>query len=870
MLKKRLLCFLTAFSIILSACIIPSYADDNEENDKPADKYYNKAKIVTDALVNETVIDGEEETEVTRAQFVHAVVKLFNLVYTSNSEMTYLDVDESNEYFMDINTARQMGWIAPVDTFNPNDQIKLNEALKILLSAAGYAPLAINSGGYPQGYIQQASRIDLLDKLSMAESLNVSDAYKMLYNLLEANVLREERKFGGISYSTGNDTYMYSIYDAYMFDGIITGTSYSGLTPDYSISDNMIEINGDILTYQTTGLDMLGKSVEVLCRDDDERTVIALIDDKNEEIEFEFDDIKNIENGKVSYYTSSYASKTLRLEDGCDIIYNGRKCDALTETMTEGDGFIKFLDNDDDGKYEVVFITKYMYGVVSSASVYDETVGIKTSGNSHMIMDFADSERHYFIKKSDGSDGGFSDLKKDTVIRIALSEDMYLCNIEICDKSVSGKIESLDASNRQMKIDGTEYKISDYFMENEIQRAVAGQDISVYVSNDGKYIISKCGSTTDYKYGYIIKLYWHESGDRLFAKMFNDKGDIEELEVKSRGSLNGSTTKKFDKQLLDELGERPEQLVRYRLNNEGLISAVDTAADVTESTFGAGSNLPEDNSLTKYFSGTMQFKEGVRGFAPYFSVEKALIFKIPPDKSNREDYKILSYSDLGDDVNYPVSGYDLDENGYAAAVVVVTDDYVAQPTKDTPSYVIEDVSVGINDDDEEILWVDCWYGGTYKKLFVDPSKVNVEKASGEPLGTGDIVRIVIKNDEEIVSMSIDFDAAAFVPEKPGIFNIGNAELMYQAGKIYSVGANQMYISSVKDGYDNYDFSYQNLRLYSIAAAGNNIVLVNRRGRLVRPIKADEIQSYVGYGDEGYYAVIRQFAFFPRIVVLYEE
>lgn len=80
----------------------------------------------------------------------------------------------------------------------------------------------------------------------------------------------------------------------------------------------------------------------------------------------------------------------------------------------------------------------------------------------------------------------------------------------------------------------------------------------------------------------------------------------------------------------------------------------------------------------------------------------------------------------------------------------------------------------------------------------------------------------------------------------------------------------MYISSVKDGYDNYDFSYQNLRLYSIAAAGNNIVLVNRRRRLVRPIKADEIQSYVGYGDEGYYAVIRQFAFYPRIVILYEE
>ena len=45
-------------------------------------------------------------------------------------------------------------------------------------------------------------------------------------------------------------------------------------------------------------------------------------------------------------------------------------------------------------------------------------------------------------------------------------------------------------------------------------------------------------------------------------------------------------------------------------------------------------------------------------------------------------------------------------------------------------------------------------------------------------------------------------------------------------------------------------------MYKRQAAGNNIVLVNRRGRLVRPIKADEIQSYVGYGDEGYYAVIR--------------
>ena len=155
-------------------------------------KYVDPAMLsVANSLLG-ALYEGElfADGTVKRGEFVDTVAKLMKVNMSVATDAVYKDVPADNAYAASIKTALELGWVSAGEYFRPNDEIKINEAVKILVSAAGYAEKAEFSGGFPVGFWAEADELELLDgvKQNDSEKIIPSQARVLLYNLLNAQI----------------------------------------------------------------------------------------------------------------------------------------------------------------------------------------------------------------------------------------------------------------------------------------------------------------------------------------------------------------------------------------------------------------------------------------------------------------------------------------------------------------------------------------------------------------------------------------------------------------------------------------------------------------------------------------------------------
>ena len=144
------------------------------------------------AVLSEIGLLSSEETGeanlasvITRAEFSQYVAKILNITY-ADSGVLFQDIPADSFYIKSINGLVDAGVISvPGDLkFNPDAAIKYDEAVKMVVCAAGYSELATVKGGYPAGYIAVASESGMLDNVQVADknSLTVGESLQILYN----------------------------------------------------------------------------------------------------------------------------------------------------------------------------------------------------------------------------------------------------------------------------------------------------------------------------------------------------------------------------------------------------------------------------------------------------------------------------------------------------------------------------------------------------------------------------------------------------------------------------------------------------------------------------------------------------------------
>lgn len=882
--------------ILLTLCILASslnfsVINAEEETAAVTSDAYKMARVMLDGIVKTELFAGEANSTVTRGEFTDAVLKLFQLdIATGNDEAVFSDVPKEHKYFEAIESAYTLKWISASQNFEPDRDITLPEAVKILMSAADYGEMAEQYGGFPQGYTTMANSLKLFSDINpdINRSITREDAVNLFYNLLNARAAEKTFVGNKKTYTLGDKDNLSKIYDMYFYDGIITQTTYNSLLMDRPIDQNgMIYIDGEACYYGMMQADMLGKNVRAVCKKDGgDVSAVCVYPIRNEEKNIPCDDFDKIEGTRV-YFRESGNSKKITLDDSYVTVYNGRRVEKLEQEMIPGiDGKLSFLDNDRDGEYEIVFIDQYIYGKVASVDNLNNTINLKHNKKtdiSGMTVELGTQNSYLSIRDSQGKDLELFELEPGSVVAVKQSKDLIYNEVILCDKTVGGKVTSISSDLDTVEIDEVSYSMTEYFKEQYFGDLKAGSNITLTLGMNDAAVCAD-GQAGGYDYGFLINAWTKESQDGIVLNIYDSKGNFNTYEAENKVKVDDVKTNYAD--VIDKLkaaqdGELP-QLLRFSLSQDGKINGLDTAQEGGDVTF--GKTQDGGNCLAAYeFGYNLQYKSGVQSFPGYCNVSRAKIFKVPNDVSEKELFEIWNVSRLSNDDRYSFVAYNLDENGFADVLLMRSDEKGLQPR--SSSIMIEKVLESVTPDGDVGLEIKGWSMGKYVSYYVNPNEVLIKKKSGSSLGLGDIIRAYVDSNGVIKDMVVDFDANAnaFSPNGNGgaTFNGGNDILMYQEGGLYSVGSGMMYISNtvLKEGeitgsgneafkeLPTYDYSFGNLRNYKLNT--KYIVLCDRKNKRVRPITENELKSYVGSGDNEHYVILRQNAFSAICLFVYE-
>lgn len=217
---------------------------------------------------------SEESEEITRAEFVMLIGKIFNI--GESNQRYFIDVQDSHKASGIINMAFEKGIVIGYDDglFRPENPISCDEALLITLKSLGYTEQILNS------YDNSLMRSKILKDIP-AGNMTWDSAFKLAENLFDVKPLvfaTGEGDKHGLQESENN------VWEAcqgiYKMTGILELSGKFSTFYNTSKNEQIIQINGE--TFETDGKDYseyFGMNVCAYYYEDkhaDERTVLYM------------------------------------------------------------------------------------------------------------------------------------------------------------------------------------------------------------------------------------------------------------------------------------------------------------------------------------------------------------------------------------------------------------------------------------------------------------------------------------------------------------------------------------------------------------------------------------------------------------------
>ena len=814
------------------------------------------------------VTDGEQFFDkssegVTRGEFLHAILCLVKKYYSGSGEQIFSDVPVGHKYANDVKIAADLQIISRGDTFRPDDMITADEAAKLMISSIGYSLVAEYRGGYPAGYRVLASSLGFTDGVDLKDDkIPYDDAVVLLFNLLSKDVrnIKYEDNGNTISYTGGESNLLKSIYHIYRFEGMVTAVGNHSMTmdADYVDKENYIEIDG--VEFELNGAlpSMLGKNVTAYISDDNNKDLVCISEKDNREILVKAKDFESFDGKSFQYYDGN-RKKTLNVKGTYKVIYNGRRIANWEKTMAdEASTQLRFLDNDDDGSYDVLFVDTYSYGILTGVDYRNMNIGIKFEKE---MLDLSDSTSVIKVYDSDGRETELFRLSNGMAVAIKEAADKKFYEIYVCDKNIAGSVTQIAEADKTIYIDGTTYSCSNYFWNKYVKTNLisVGQNVSLVLGMDSE-AVELSAAANEMNYAYLVSAAPGKGlGEKAKVRLYASDGEMKVFDISDKTKVDGAG--RFDGNEVYEklIANSLPYVIRYGVNAAGEINSVDFAET-------GGGNLAEisdpANSLRKNYSKqSLVYRSGCLGFNSYALLKSSTVMFVP-DKAeylmDEERYQIGTYSLLNSNSRYSVEIYDIDENGNAG-LAVIFDDFDTDAMKNMRnSYIVEEVNECIKDG-EIMRELVCYGNKAYTSLYLRDG-VKVNKTSGNDIVPGDIIRCRMKGDL-IQSLFVDFDFSGgkHIFDIQGGASYGsrtcNGALEFMSGRIYLVNEGNLILCSTTNTDGTYNFAAENLMPYSVGNA--EIVCYDKASGTVTPIDAGEIHGYLGYGENADFVIMRQ-------------
>lgn len=656
----------------------------------------------------------------------------------------------------------------------PKRTIKYIQAVKGLVSILGYDMDAKNSGGYPNGYLTEASKLKITNNLGSVGSdddLTYGMLCVMMYNSLSVHRMITTISGANTSISKSDKNVQNDIFEIYDSRGRVSANSITSLDGTGGYNPGIIQIDG--IAYKNSNSaydDLFGYNVKYYYKNSDvkgtELLYMELDENKNKIIQTDINNGTYIEDKQIYYYTENNKQKSASVSDGYCLVYNKKVTNKGLESYKGHlNGYVKMADTDHDGKYDFIEINSYDTIYVSRISPYNNTIFDAYDDSKSVSFDEDMHDTLFIIRDTQGNDVPFSSIKKGDVVSVLLSEDKTVAYAIVSSESVTAAVSSVSYKKADMKAQIYTEEGQYYVCENladHLENIGLGEQYKLMLDFSG-YVAGYERVKDAFATGLIIKVLLDKDDSDMPARLriFVDDGSIAEVEFAKKVTVDGVLYKKNAdacKALYKEDGKTyKSKLVRYLVSEDKIVN-IDTAS------YDKGNE--NENSLqmlgtesSKLLSRDAQcFAENYASGFVYDSSTTVFMTYIADDPQNKDEYKIIKNTDLANAVTYPnVSAYTTNAKkpDVKYVVIAMTKDFATQMRSDRYTtmlfYSVSECIDANNNNKYCISGLDLCKNIKIERLVDDISPLNGVKR-------GDILNISFTFGGEIGSIYKAYDA----------------------------------------------------------------------------------------------------------------
>lgn len=804
--------FAKVMSLVLAMCILlgsfgtVSFAADFPDVANGA-SYYPAVSLLTSLGIIKGYEDGTfgPDRNVTRAEFTVMLMRaMANSGVASNdlNGIPFKDLEPVKEWAAgDIKTAYSLGIINGMDenTFAPDDQVTYEQALKMIVCAIGYEPVALEAVGndaskvWPEGYLAAASNTKLDNGITVVVEQPAKrwEIARMLYNAFDVEMLEKYTYADGtVGYRKTNKTLLSDKLKIRYSVGEIRANEKESIEAGRVVRAGEVLIrNNDTnaleLVYagnvSTEGL--VGRTVKFYYKEDADynKTLVHLELRKDSALSIDVSSIDQVYGDYGSGFTIEYFAnaddrRTTKAEIPArpTVSINGRAVNSVTaDDLFPEVGSLTLIDSENDGNYEKVSVLSYDTYVASYVNTTDRTITDLYRGenqNKIKLVDVEDSNLIVNITDTNGAKLSLSSIKKWNVLSIKENTSTTSKNsidVIVSNNSVNGSITAIH-SDGVIEINNKEYEYSKYFETygvNEfgqgLEKIVLGDSGNFYLDKDGRIAAFDKSDPVNNNYGYLAGVSMNSMRDKVLYTLMKQSANSTPQTVNGAEHIriDGEVMSDPDK-IVDYLNEISEKyanstgavgsyinvdgnqsdgsmLIRYTLNSSGAISVIDTV----EPKGSLEAYSKNSNAIWKYAK-TNEFTDK-NGNKIRINSSTYIAFVPVGSRKNLDDYRVakLAGTTFDTSMEYTLEAFDVDETNLAKAIVVYGGSAESKITRETPVALITNVTGRKNSDGENVQAVTAYIIGSGSGQTGNEETTIYTEAANEPgIAVGNVIR----------------------------------------------------------------------------------------------------------------------------------
>ena len=508
----------------------------------------------------------------TRSDALLSVMRLVGLDAAQAYVSLFEDVGEDHPIAPYLYMAISKGIISQDIRFRPNDYVTVQEYLKMILYALDYAYRVEYYGDWPTGVINTASHFKLMKNVDLDYTayLNKGNAAIILYNTLQIPRYDE------------SDDILSSIYDMHIIKGILNGNGVTTLISERRAAERSVLIDGNAC-FDESGFasDLIGRAVIAVVDSSDSIRAVWGDVNKNTVTEIAYNEVE-IDGRRIKRVDpdTNKTIKTFTLADKPDVLKNG-----VVDLSWDMDSFIipygtiELIDNDNDGRIDVVLVWEPEIAVMRSISVLsDDSILIQAEDGKRYTFTNPNVQK---IVKS-GRITTLGRIPGGDLIMIYASDNGENFLLKAFDpKKITGVAGAV--GDDSVTVGGVSYRLSDYckansdFSSGELMKKKSAYYLDE--NNNVVVIIKDNGFSDGETLGFIQKVYADEDDENaLYFRIFTQNQEFLKLDCASRMKVDGVSRRpgEFAGNMTYAKSYFEGGFALFKLDEQGKIISMDT------------------------------------------------------------------------------------------------------------------------------------------------------------------------------------------------------------------------------------------------------------------------------------------------------